>query len=107
MGKIRLIVLDVLKPHNPTILELAEMLEGLPSVLGVDITLFEIDSKVENVKLTLGGDDLNYAEIRQVLQESGAAIHSIDKVQAGIRRILEAETPQDEGANLNAPRRRH
>ncbi len=106
MGKIRLIVLDVLKPHNPTILELAEALESLPSVLGVDITLFEIDSKVENVKLTLGGDDLKYGEIQQVIQDSGATVHSIDKIQAGVRRVLEAETPQDEGANLNAPRRR-
>lgn len=106
MDKVRLIVLDILKPHSPNILELAEKLESLPSVLGVDITLFEMDNKVENVKLTLVGDSLRYNEIQDVIRDSGATIHSMDKVKAGHIVVQEAETQQEEGANMNAPRRR-
>ena len=100
MGKITLIVLDVLKPHTPTILDLSAKLTDLPSVSGVDITIFEIDSKVENAKLTLKGKDLNYKEINHVIRQSGASVHSIDKVQAGSI-VVEEKTPQDGGANLH------
>ncbi len=101
MGKITLIVLDVLKPHTPTILELAEKLTDLPSVLGVDITIFEIDSKVENAKITLQGESLDYSEINRVIRDIGASVHSIDKVWAGELEVDEAKTPQDGGANLH------
>ena len=53
MARIRLLVLDVLKPHQPSIIELAKELSDLPHIDGVDITVYEIDSKVENVKITI------------------------------------------------------
>ncbi len=101
MGKITLIVLDVLKPHTPTILELAEKLTDLSSVSGVDVTIFEIDSKVENAKITLLGESLDYSEINRVIRDTGASVHSIDKVHAGDTEVDEAKTPQDGGANLH------
>ncbi len=101
MGKITLIVLDVLKPHSPDILELSQKLTDVPCVDGVDITIFEIDSKVENAKITLKGTNLEYREIQKVIRDSGASVHSIDKVHAGDITVEEAKTPQDGGANLH------
>jgi len=99
MSEVRRLVLDVLKPHQPTILVLADKLGDLEGVHGVDITLIEIDNKVENIKITLEGDDIDYQEVQEVVQDAGGSIHSIDKVSAGKRIIDEVETPQDAGAS--------
>ena len=95
MGKIRRLVLDVLKPHEPTIVELAGHLSELPGVEAVNISIYEIDRKVENAKITIEGGDLRYEKVEQVIQENGGAVHSIDEVVAGKMLIEDAETPQD------------
>lgn len=97
MSHIRRLVLDVLKPHQPTVLVIADKLGDLEGVQGVDVSLLEIDSKVENIKITLEGTDIDYHEVSAVIQESGGSIHSIDKVSTGKRLVEEAETPQDAG----------
>jgi hypothetical protein len=97
VSHVRRLVLDVLKPHQPTVLTLADKLGDLEGVHGVDVSLLEIDSKVENIKVTLEGTDIDYDEVSEVIQESGGSIHSIDKVSTGKRLIEEAETPQDAG----------
>lgn len=76
-------------------LSLADKLGDLDGVRGVDLTLIEIDSKVENIKVTLEGDDINFQEVAEVVQDAGASIHSIDKVSTGTELIDEADTPQD------------
>lgn len=96
MGKIRLLVLDVLKPHQPSILELASQISDIPNVDGVDVAVFEIDSKVENVKLTIKGSNVNYEKIKSIIDDVGATVHSIDKVSCGNEIIAEAHTPQDD-----------
>ncbi|HJW75030.1 MAG TPA: DUF211 domain-containing protein [Thermoleophilia bacterium] len=97
VSHLRRLVLDVLKPHQPNMLTLADKLGDLEGVQGVDVSLLEIDSKVENIKITLEGTDIDYDEVSDVIQESGGSIHSIDKVSTGKRLIEEAETPQDAG----------
>lgn len=48
---IRRLVLDVLKPHNPSVVELSEALSHLKGVEGVNVIIYEIDQKVENAKV--------------------------------------------------------
>jgi hypothetical protein len=79
-------------------LTLADKLGDIDGIEGVDIALFEIDNKVENIKITLEGDDIDYQEVQEVVQDAGGSIHSIDKVSTGKQLIEEAETPQDAGA---------
>ncbi len=95
MSKIRLLVLDVLKPHEPSILKLSSSISDLKDIEGVDISVYEIDSKVENVKITIQGQNLNFVKIKEIIDESGATIHSIDKVSSGTILIKEASTHQD------------
>lgn len=95
MSKVRRLVLDVLKPHQPTILDLAVKIGDLECVDGTDLVLNEIDNKVENIKITLEGADINFDEVAAVIQESGGSIHSIDKVSTGEMLVDEADTPQD------------
>jgi len=95
MGKIRRLVLDVLKPHEPTIIELAAQLSELGGVEAVNISIYEIDRRVENAKLTIEGSSLDYREVEAVIEENGGTVHSIDEVVAGKMIIEDAETPQD------------
>lgn len=97
MGKIRRLVLDTLKPHDPTIVALAQALSDLPGVEAVNISIYEMDRKVENAKITIEGSDINLELITQVIQDSGGAVHSIDEVVAGKIIIDDANTPQDPG----------
>ena len=95
MGKIRLLVLDVLKPHEPSILKISTALSELRGIDGVDITVYEIDSKVENVKIKLQGKDIHYDTVKGVIEDNGASVHSIDKVSSGSVIVKEASTHQD------------
>jgi len=95
MGNLRRLVLDVLKPLEPSIVELAQLLANQAGVDGVNISIYEIDRRVENAKITVEGHDLRYEEIARVIEENGGAIHSIDEVAAGKVLIEDVVTPQD------------
>jgi hypothetical protein len=95
LANIRRVVLDVLKPHSPSMVELSSQLADLPGVYGVDISLIEMDQKVENIKITCEGDSISYDKVEQVIKQSGASIHSLDKVSVGTSLIEEATTHQD------------
>jgi hypothetical protein len=95
MGRIRRLVLDTLKPHDPTIIELAQGLSELSGVEAVNISIYEMDRKVENAKITIEGGDIDFEEIQAMITDNGGAIHSIDEVVAGKIIIDDASTPQD------------
>lgn len=97
---IRRIVLDVLKPHKPSVVELSEALSHLEGVEGVNIIINEIDQQVENAKVIIAGISINYDSIKKKLEELGATIHSIDEVAAGKRIVEEVKTPQDSSARM-------
>ncbi|MEA3440532.1 MAG: DUF211 domain-containing protein [Chloroflexota bacterium] len=95
MAKIRRLVLDTLKPHEPTIIDLANELSELEGVGAVNISIYELDRKVENAKITIEGEDLSFLDISSVIEELGGTIHSIDEVVAGKMIIDDAVTLQD------------
>ncbi|NLG51826.1 MAG: DUF211 domain-containing protein [Chloroflexi bacterium] len=94
-AKIRRIVLDVLKPHDPDIIELSRRLAGSTGVDGVNISLYEVDRKVENAKITLEGSDLDYEDILAIIEDAGGTVHSIDEAVAGKVLVEDAPTLQD------------
>lgn len=92
---IRRIVLDVLKLHEPNLVELAVLIEEIDEVEGVNVTLVEIDTKTENIKLVIEGKNLSYPKILEKLESLRAAVHSIDQVVVGQKFVETVETPQD------------
>jgi hypothetical protein len=95
MGKVRRLVLDVLKPLDPTIIELAQQLSELSGVEAVNISIYEIDRRVENAKITIEGSNILYEGVMETIQQNGGTVHSIDEVVAGKMIIEDAATPQD------------
>ncbi len=95
MGEIRRLVLDTLKPHEPSIIEMADQLSELGGIAAVNISIYEIDRKVENAKITIEGENISYARVLDRINELGGTIHSIDEVVAGSKIIDDAATLQD------------
>ncbi|MFX1337938.1 MAG: DUF211 domain-containing protein [Promethearchaeota archaeon] len=74
--------LDILKPHQPTIDDVARTLEKLNGVKFVSIKVDEIDQKTTSIFLTIkGSGDMSIEQITQALEEMNCAVHSIDRVQ--------------------------
>ena len=95
MAQIRRLVLDTLKPHDPSIIDMAGRLSKLDGVSAVNISIYEMDRKVENAKITIEGESIQYPLVLTVIEEMGGAIHSIDEVVAGKTIIDDAQTLQD------------
>lgn len=89
MTEIRRIVLDVLKPHKPSLIEVSLRLSALKGVDGVNCTLTEVDQETESVTVTIEGPSIHYESVESTLRELGAAIHSIDVVASG-KRLVES-----------------
>ena len=77
---IKHLVLDVLKPHEPSLPEFASSLAELKEVTRVDVSLIEMDEKTESLKVTLEGVGIQFDEIKQHMGRLGAVIHSVDQV---------------------------
>ena len=88
-------VLDTLKPHEPSIIEMAGELSELEGITAVNISIYEIDRKVENAKITIEGESISYRRVLEVIEEMGGAVHSVDEVVAGTEIIDDADTLQD------------
>jgi hypothetical protein len=95
LANVRRVVLDVLKPHSPSMVDLANQLADLDGVDGVNLALLEMDQKVENVKITCEGEAINFEEVEKIILRNGATIHSLDEVSSGMSLIEEVATSQD------------
>uniref|UniRef100_A0A7C2S7S3 DUF211 domain-containing protein n=1 Tax=Archaeoglobus fulgidus TaxID=2234 RepID=A0A7C2S7S3_ARCFL len=95
MKGLRRLVLDVLKPHEPKTIIYALKLAELENVDGVNIHLSEIDQATENIKITILGNNLNYEQIRNIIEDLGGVIHSVDEVVAGKIIVESVKTEQD------------
>jgi len=92
---IRRLVLDVLKPHEPSNIILAKVLSELEFVDGVNLSLYEIDQNTENVKITIVGNDMDFEEIKRTIERLGGVIHSVDEIVAGKKIVETVMTEQD------------
>jgi hypothetical protein len=92
MTDIRRLVLDVLKPHRPSIVEVSRKLTQVKGVEGVNCTLDEVDSETESIRVTIEGTAIDFDKVEQTLRESGAVIHSIDSVAVGKRLVEDVRT---------------
>ncbi len=73
-------VLDVLKPHQPSLPEFACYLGELKGVDRVDVSVVEMDEKTESLKIIIDGTDVDFDRLREHMAKQGAVIHSVDQV---------------------------
>ena len=80
------LVLDVLKPHQPSIVEFAVALTKVKGVERVDSSVVEMDAETETIKVVVEGKDLEVEAIAEVIRDLGGVVHSVDAVVAEVRR---------------------
>lgn len=82
---IRRLVLDVLKPHEPGLVEFVEQLSRLEGVTGATGKLVEIEENVRTIRVSIEGEDLDVERIDAEIADMSGSIHSIDEVSCGDR----------------------
>ena len=95
MATIRQLVIDVLKPHQPTMLSVAQRVAELDGVGGVNAILVEMDEEVRNIKVTIEGEDIDFEAVTETIEDTGGQVHSVDQVACGEYIVDEMPTPQD------------
>ena len=69
-----------MSPAQQSIVNLVEILNKIKGVSKVNITLSELEKNVEDIKITLDGDDLSYEDINNDLKDFGAVIRNVDGI---------------------------
>jgi len=83
MARVRQIVVDVLKPHDPPLVEFTQRVADVDGVDGVRATVLEIDREVQNVELTVEGERLAFDAVEAAVDGQGGTVHSVDAVTCG------------------------
>lgn len=81
MPKVTSIVLDVLKPHEPNILDFANQIANLGDDYQVKVNVEEIDDNTHSVVVEVTGKNLDYTAIVKCVETMGGSVHSLDGVE--------------------------
>jgi hypothetical protein len=81
MPLIKKLVLDVLKPHAPGVIEFSRNIASKGSDYRVILNVVEMDEKTETLELIVQGADVNIELILEAINEMGGSLHSIDCVE--------------------------
>ena len=81
MPLIKRVVLDVLKPHHPNVLEFSRAIAEKHDGCRIKVTVTEVDEKTETTEVTVESDDVPYDAIVETIRSLGASVHSIDEVE--------------------------
>ncbi len=81
MPAIKRIVLDVLKPHHPNALDLAQAIAALGPDYRVGLKVTAVDEKTESAEVTVEAGMIDFEGVKNAITAMGATVHSIDAVE--------------------------
>lgn len=81
MIEVTRLVLDILKPHHPTILDFAKGIAAVNDEWKVTINLIEMDDQTQTLEAVIEGSDIDLEQITEAINEMGGSLHSVDSVQ--------------------------
>lgn len=70
---------------RPDLLELAAVIDEVPGVEGVNITVTDIDLETVGLEVTVEGESIDAPRLIREIEKAGAAVHSIDELVVGSR----------------------
>ena len=85
MTGLKRLVLDVLIPFEVPKIDFTTRLSNVKGVEGVDVLILEVERKVETAKITLEGENINFDEVKDILERTGASLQSMDRITCGKR----------------------
>ncbi len=95
MGQIHRLVVDILKPHEPPLVEFTQEIDGIEGVDATTSSLIELDQEVQNVKLSIEGEELDLERLEDAVENLGGTVHSVDEVSCGEYIVEDRPTLQD------------
>lgn len=95
MAPIRRLVIDVLKPHDPPLVEFTNRITETEGVDAATASLIELDKEVQNVKVTVEGESLTLETVEETVEHLGGTVHSVDEVACGEYVVEDRQTLQD------------
>lgn len=81
MINIRKLVLDVLKPLEPDIIDFSSAIALANDGINIHVVVSELDKNTETLRITISGQGLDVNRIKCAIEEAGASLHSIDEVE--------------------------
>lgn len=81
MIEVTRLVLDILKPHHPTILEFAKGIATLRDDWRVTVNVVEMDEQTQTLEAIIEGSDIDLEQITATINDMGGSLHSVDSVQ--------------------------
>ena len=85
MVAVRRLVLDVLKPHQPSGLDLTKAIAAQGRDYHVRCVVEEIDEQTESVTIFIEGSDIQFEPIARVIEDLGGSVHSVDEIEVHSR----------------------
>ncbi len=86
--RIRRLFLDVDKAIKaPSRMEIAAAIEACNGVQACNITVGEIDLETVGTDITIEEDGMDYDEIAEAIEKTGAVIHGINQLIVGDRMV--------------------
>ena len=92
MVLVKRIVLDVLKPHLPSVVEFSQSIAEVGVDYFVNLTVLEMDENTETLQIEVQGEDIDFAAIQSVISGMGGSLHSIDEVDVQNETGADTET---------------
>jgi uncharacterized protein len=90
---IRRLVLDVDKALSmPSLIDIAQAIQNCKGVEACNITVSDVDIETVGTNITIEGSSIDYDEIVREIENTGAAVHSLDQIVIG-ERVIE-NTPR-------------
>lgn len=80
MVNVKKIVLDVLKPHQPNVLEFSQAIAETGSDYRVHLIVLEMDENTETIQIEISGNAIDFEVIQTAITDMGGSLHSIDEV---------------------------
>ncbi|MDH3220290.1 MAG: DUF211 domain-containing protein [Gammaproteobacteria bacterium] len=81
MVLVKRLVLDVLKPHQPNVLEFSQTIAKAGGNYRVCITVLEVDENTETLQVVVEGNAIDFDAVQTGISDLGGSLHSIDEVE--------------------------
>ncbi|PKG77267.1 hypothetical protein CXF80_02450 [Shewanella sp. Actino-trap-3] len=81
MVKVKRVVLDVLKPHQPNALDFSRAIAETGVDYQVKLVVLEMDENTETVQIELFGSAIDFKGVQSAISNMGGSLHSIDEVE--------------------------
>lgn len=80
MATVKRLVLDVLKPRKPNVLDFSRTIADIGDGYTVESVVLEVDERTETLIVEVEGEVLDFEAIEDAITDAGASLHSIDEV---------------------------